>query len=370
MPPVVPPVTPPVTIPSAPSSTVGASGTSANDLSSISQSVTANIAQLREMIDNPKAPPDVMGMYLAGLQSIMQQLDKREKELRDASLKDQTEVDPGTQLVLDEMRENLKENLKQTAESLNARGLFHSGILLEMETKIRKGSLTAEAKVMADRLSGIKRELNEGLTNIGNQRFGAASNFTLGGLQGQQQANESSEDRRQNLISLLSQQQLGLRGQMSGEAQARASLDEQIRQFNSSSAAYQARAEATLNEQIRQFNENFGREKAAFNIEQTERERTNRASEEIARRNAGQSAATAARPSAGAETAQRATANWVSFVQQMASSGMTREDIMADFQQNIGLAIDQGANVAAVIEAINTQLAQVGGGGGGGSNLR
>src|SRR3990167_9390030 len=35
VPPVVPPVTPPVTIPSAPSSTVGASGTSANDLSSI-----------------------------------------------------------------------------------------------------------------------------------------------------------------------------------------------------------------------------------------------------------------------------------------------------------------------------------------------
>ena len=253
----------------------GAGPAQAVDLAGMTQQMGQDLQSLRQMVSNPSAPPDVIGMYVQGLQMIMATLDKSEQALRTEFAKNNSEIDPATQTVLNQLRETLKLDLKNTGEELNARGLYSSGILLDLEQKLRKGALSEESKVLNQRLTSMRDQLNASLTNISNQRFSSASSFGLAGIQGQQQANESAEDRRQNLIQLIAQQQMAMRGQLSGENQAGLSRAQDQSNADRTYNLQQSQGtldQARLAEQQRQYNESFGMDKAKYNQDYAQRE--------------------------------------------------------------------------------------------------
>ena len=318
----------------------GAGPAQAVDLAGMTQQMGADLQSLRQMVQNPAAPPDVIGMYVQGLQMIMATLDKSEQSLRAEFAKNNSEIDPATQTVLNQLRETLKLDLKNTAEELNARGLYSSGILLDLEQKLRKGALSEESKVLNQRLTSMRDQLNASLTNISNQRFSSASSFGMAGIQGQQQANEAADANRQNLIQLIAQQQMAMRGQLSQENQSAAQMAAQQSQ---SDRAY-GLDQQQLAEQQRQYNESFGMDKAKYNQDYAQREQQ----AALDRQNQLQIAGMPSRSSSGSTTVNAYTRDAIDSLQ---SVFPTYQDFMASYAQNGQTWRANGMQLGPLMEA-------------------
>src|SRR5690606_27791064 len=106
--------------------------------------------------------PDAGLVYLRQMQSLIDQIDRMMEEMRAEAERQGQTIDPATQWTLDRLRQTLEEQLTQTREVLNARGLFHSGILLELENQLREGMMSEEARILAERLNRIQSQLLDG----------------------------------------------------------------------------------------------------------------------------------------------------------------------------------------------------------------
>ncbi len=166
-------------------------------------------------------------MNMKQAQSILDMLNQNEASLRANFEKQGTTMDPATQFTLDQLRQTLEQGLTKTKQDLNARGLLDSGIELQLENNLQKGSASDAANILGQRMSKLQDQLNTGLQNIGNQRFSTMSQFGLAGTNAQNASDQNAiklqADRQQQALQAM----LGLRQQTAQEQYQQQSLAQQ-----------------------------------------------------------------------------------------------------------------------------------------------
>lgn len=336
-------------------------GTAPGTIAELTKQITADLSGIQTEITNAKSP-DVMGMFLRQGQSIIDLITKQEQDLRARAEQEGTTIDPATQSTLDTLREQLDKQLKSTRENLNSRGLYDSGILLELEGNVRKGNLSDQARILGDRLSRIQKDLSDRLTGLGNKRVDTASQYGLRGLEGQLDADRFNTSRKDDLMGQLASRRLQLRGALSGEARDDRDFDFR----RSESAAQRALREREMSESQRRWQEEYDRDKAKFNIEQTERERQNahnRQRDALARQDA---IARLAQQRVGTTTAPAGTTRTTtgpvtgstptdatSRALSVVSTYPDRDTAIADFNANAQAMAAAGVDIAAVRQRID-----------------
>ena len=207
--------------------------TGAGSLQGLTGSIMQQIQGISSGLSSPGTPIDATAVYMKQSQSILEMLNQQEASLRSDAQKQGTTIDPATQFTLDKLRQTLEDNMKSTREDLNRRGLYDSGILLQLENNLQKGNASDQAMVLSQRLSKLQDELNAGLTAIRGQRYSTANQFGLAAGNAQTSADTQSRTLAYDREQAALQAMLSLRGQQSGEQQAAASLAQQNAQFNS-----------------------------------------------------------------------------------------------------------------------------------------
>src|SRR5690606_16682068 len=154
--------------------------------------------------------PDAGLVYLRQMQSLIDQIDRMMEEMKAEAERQGQTIDPATQWTLDRLRQTLEEQLTQTREVLNARGLFHSGILLELENQLREGMMSEEARILAERLNRIQSQLLDGLNQLRERRIAVAQEFGALAAQAQTEAYNQAMQRRQDLIRQIAERRAQL----------------------------------------------------------------------------------------------------------------------------------------------------------------
>lgn len=208
--------------------------------------VTADLNGIAQQLNAGPQPPDVMALFVSQGQKLLDLINQQETQLRSEADQQGKTVDPGTQNVLDTLREELGRQIKATKEELNARGLLDSGILIEAEQMLRKGNMSDQAKILSERLSRIQDNLNSSLSQLRQQRVSTQSTFGLAGAQAQTAADAAERQRLDALRQLLIQGRLGVAGQVGQEEQANAQRDFQAQQAELEQQAAFARQAASL----------------------------------------------------------------------------------------------------------------------------
>lgn len=235
--------------------------TGEGSLGAITNQLMSQIANIGSTLANPGTPSDVTGVFLTQAKSILSLLDQQDAELRADAEKNGTQIDPSTQFTIDKLRETLQENLKGVREDLNRRGLYESGIELDLENKLQKGSASDQARILADRLSTIQQQLQSGLQANRKARVDTLGQFGLSAANAQTTHDEnqyrSADEREQAALAAM----LGLRGQANS-----ADIASQDRAAsNANSAASRALQAAQLKENGRQYDETYAMDKAKYN---------------------------------------------------------------------------------------------------------
>lgn len=204
------------------------------NLGALTSNIVGQIQSISQSLASPGTSTDVTGVFMQQTQGILAMLDQQEAQLRAESQKNGTSIDPATQFTIDKLKQTLGEQLKTVKEDLNRRGLSDSGIQLELENRLQKGSMSDQAQILATRLSKLQDDLSQGLANIRSQKYSTVNQFGLAGANAQFTSGENAKkdalQREQDALTGM----LNLRNQQSGEQQA--SLD---RSFKSNESALQ-----------------------------------------------------------------------------------------------------------------------------------
>lgn len=223
-------------------------------VSDIQQAIMGDLNGLVQQINAGPQTPDVMALYASQAEKILGIIAEQEKQLRaDAATAGQV-VDPATQNMIDQLKEALGEQLKKTREALAARGLLNSGILIEAEQMLRKGNLSDQARLMAERLTRIQDNLTASLGTLRGQRVSTAQQYGMAGLQAQTQAEQAERQRLQELRGQVLQGRLGLSQQIGQQYEAEASRQQQ---------AYEGEQGRGLQVYLQQIDQQFRSDQAA-----------------------------------------------------------------------------------------------------------
>jgi len=287
----------------APGATPGTPET--GGLGALTSGITNQINAIMAGLSNPGTPVDATAVFMKQSQAILGMLDQQEAQMRAENEKAGTTVDPATKFAIDQLRENLQTQLTATRENLNRRGLYDSGIELQLESNLQKGSASDQAQILSTRLSKLQDDLSKGLTSLRTQRYSTASQFGLAGANAQTSSDELGRKLGQQREQEALQGMLNLRGQVGQENTANANRASQEGISNANRESTSAIERARLAEQQRQYNETFGMEKAKYN----QNFAATQAQNAIQNQNAAmQRAATAARGGATNATVNRPTA--------------------------------------------------------------
>lgn len=212
-------------------------------LSDLQQAIIGDLNGLVQQINAGPQTPDVMALYASQAEKILGLIAEQEKQLRADAANAGQSVDPATQNMIDQLKEALGEQLKKTREALASRGLLNSGILIEAEQMLRKGNLSDQARIMAERLSRIQDNLTAQLGTLRQQRVSTAQQYGMAGLQAQTQADQAERQRLQELRGQVLQGRLGLSQQVGQQYEAQQNRGLQVylqqidQQFKSDQAA-------------------------------------------------------------------------------------------------------------------------------------
>lgn len=263
-------------------------------------------------LSKPDTSPDVLAVYNQYLSDILSSIEKRINDLKSTAEQQGKELDQSTLLSLDTLRQRLSDELKSVREELNRRGLYESGILLELETKLRNNELSKEARILSERLNKIYDNLNNSLNQLYNAAIDVQSKYGLAAADAYAKAKANYEQQRQDLLTKLINARLEQRSQLSKEQQA--ALDRQFKE-------QQAELDRQLKElQLQQ--ENYWKQQN-YNLQQQK----------------------AQTPKYSASATQAAISRIPNF--------SSREEALAVLQQELPILQAQGVDVNAVIQAIN-----------------
>lgn len=218
--PITPPLRLPTKEPGLPNPPEG--GDTSGD---IRRKINDDLNGISDILGGGSRAPDVQALFVAQGSKLLQLIDEQEKTLRAQAESEGKTIDPATQATIDALRSQLDTQLKSTRETLNSRGLFDSGILIEAEQMLRRGTLSEQGKLLSERLTRIQQNLSSGLASLRGQRVSTASQFGMAGAQAQTQAEMAERNRMDTLRQQLVQGRLGLAGQVSDQEQAGAQRD-------------------------------------------------------------------------------------------------------------------------------------------------
>lgn len=325
----------------------GAGAPSGGSIQNLTSSIMNQLQGIQASLSAPGTSSDVTGVYLQQSQSILRLLDEQEAQLRAEAEKAGTTVDPATEFTISKMRETLNENLKTVREDLNRRGLNDSGILLELENRLQKGSASDQAMVLADRLTRLQDELTKGLAGLRSQKVSTLQSFGRDAAQAQFTAGENQKrnalDREQEALRAM----LNLRSQVSGEQNAAAN-----RSFQGEQSALERAFNAEQAELDRKYGDAQYRARSADEFEQN-RIAYEREKELIALR-AANSGGGGSRPAAAARTAA-APANDVTqqAISDMRSVFTNATEANAAIKEQMRELAAAGVDIAALQAAAN-----------------
>lgn len=114
--------------------------------------------------------------------------------------------DPAVLAAIQALKEEVGMQRQSMFEELNARGLAQSGILAEMDLRMRRGELSEVQKLTSARLSELKSQVMVAIQNFAQQRAGLMQQA----FQAKTQALQGSLDRKAQLTGQL----LGAQGQL------------------------------------------------------------------------------------------------------------------------------------------------------------
>jgi hypothetical protein len=317
-------------------------GSGAGGLGALTNSIMTQLQGIGQSAIAPGSSPDVSAVFMNQANAILKMLDEQEAQLRAENAQQGTQIDPATQFTIDRMREGLNESLKATREDLSRRGLNESGILIEAEQMLRKGSLSDQGRVLAERLTGLQNQLSQGLAGIRGRKADTMQSF------GSQAANAqftSGENNKRNALDREQSQlqgMLNLRGQQSSENQA--SLN---RSFQGNESALQRAFNAEQAELDRQYGDAQNRAQSAAQFE-ANRQKYEQESALIAQRNAGGS-------SGGGGGSARATS-----AARTTQAAQGRGDVTADAIADLKSVFTNANEATAAIKQQMNELAAAG----------
>lgn len=96
-------------------------------------------------------------------------------------------IDPATRAALAEIRQQIEGRRQALNEEMNRRGLLQSGIWLEMEDRLLNNQLTAEERVLAERLADIQNRMTDSLMQLATQRMNMMGRLGEQQIEGQRQ---------------------------------------------------------------------------------------------------------------------------------------------------------------------------------------
>ncbi|WP_264843990.1 coiled-coil domain-containing protein [Caldinitratiruptor microaerophilus] len=170
-------------------------------------------------------PIDVQAYFTAAASQILELAKQLEQEIRQEFEKQQTVLDPQTEEALRVLREQMELTLQATREDLNRRGLFESGILLELENRIRKQGLTDQQKILAQRLQALRDKLETRLNQIREWRLKTAGDLYSQAAKSQAEAALDYEKRRADFAKAFMEMRVKQRRQQYEDAVARYDRD-------------------------------------------------------------------------------------------------------------------------------------------------
>lgn len=215
----------------------GGDGSASSGLTSLASAAQEAISLANQL---KSQDPDVQAIYAKQAQQVLDMIDQQQAAL-EARAKAQGEtIDPATQYTLSQLQKKLQDNIQATQEDLNRRGLYSSGILLDLESKARTGEASDEANVLGQRLSEIQKGLNAGMQNFSDQRISTVGKFGMQGADAFVQQSRDQNARRDQLIN-------SVYGTRNENARAQAALAAQ-----SANAAAQRQFDAAQNDANRQ----------------------------------------------------------------------------------------------------------------------
>jgi hypothetical protein len=171
----------------------GSAGTTAQ----LQQALASDINEISSILAAGANAPDVQSIFAAQGRTVLDMIDQQIREMQAEG----EGVDPATQNMLAVMREELDRQLKQTREALNRRGILESGIAIEAEQILRRGNMSDQAMILAERLSRIQQNIQ----SLRGQKATEASRFGFAGAQAQTQAELAERNRMDDLRGLRQQ---------------------------------------------------------------------------------------------------------------------------------------------------------------------
>lgn len=170
---------------------------------------------LRDIIDTRKGlvnevrnQPNYQALYLALTEQILASIDQAEARIREMFERQMGTVDPLTQATLAQLREEFQRGRESLLNDLNRRGLLQSGIALQYAERLRKDELSAEERVLAQRMRTLQDQLNTALLGLAQQRLSARQQMGLAAIQ----AAERQALARQQALGQAIQTGLGILG--------------------------------------------------------------------------------------------------------------------------------------------------------------
>ncbi|GAB7387344.1 hypothetical protein BSNK01_11800 [Bacillaceae bacterium] len=145
-------------------------------------------------------------MVARAYSQVLEAIQQAENNIRQQFQEQMGGVDPATQQALNQIRETVNRQRQDLMEEMSRRGLLQSGIWLEMESRLNEGQLSAEQRLLGERLADLQNRLNQALLGLSQARINAAQQYTLEGLnQVRQDVARQQELAERNLERALSE---------------------------------------------------------------------------------------------------------------------------------------------------------------------
>lgn len=203
--------------------------------SSVDQTLTQIGSMLTQARQSPEAAVMVnqwLGQAEVGMAQLQEQV---QNQIRSIMGQD----DPSVQAAIDVIREEVARQKQELGADLNARGLMQSGILLDLESKLKKNELTQIQQVVSERLSRMNDMLIQSITSFAQARAGllgqafGATAQAYDAAQGRRQQAEMAGVEGYGAVAGMRQQQAQFtQGLSAEEAQQQANRAQQASGLN------------------------------------------------------------------------------------------------------------------------------------------
>jgi hypothetical protein len=157
--------------------------------------VRGTFDELQRIVQGAVGSPELAPMVAQAYEQVMRTIQQAEGAITARFQEQMGGVDPATQSALASIKEAVEEQRSGLNEEMSRRGLLQSGVWLEMSDRINKGQLTAQQRLLGERVADLQNRLMSSLMNFAGMKVNASQQYSLEGLR----AVEGDVNRKQQL---------------------------------------------------------------------------------------------------------------------------------------------------------------------------